>query len=218
MLGLAAAPEITVTRALELFWSFADDRINGKCDDQVRRWRNPRLKAVKNFVDVVGDVPLRDLTQDHMLDFREWWWEKIKEDYLALASGNKDFIHLANIFRTVNTMKRLSLDLTLSGLSFKAGEKTVRLPFSTNWIKEKILAPGALDGLNVEARTVLLGMINTSYHAGLGDGVAIHSRRKITGHDMILETASIYVANGSMMLDRLRMMLRGDRFEAREMA
>ena len=38
------------------------------------------------------------------------------------------------------------------------------------------------------------------------------------GHEMILETASVDVANGSMMLDRLRTLLRGDRFEAKEKA
>ena len=56
------------------------------------------------------------------------------------------------------------------------------------------------------------------HHGGLGDGEAIHSRHKITGHEMILETASVDVANGSMMLDRLRMLLRGDSFAASEMA
>lgn len=56
------------------------------------------------------------------------------------------------------------------------------------------------------------------HHAGLGDGEAIHARHRITGHDMVLETASIDVANGSMMLDRLKVILRGDRFEAKEMA
>ena len=163
LLGLAPVPEITVTRSLILFWGFAEDRIIGKSEDQIRRWRNPRLKAVKNFVEVVGDVSLRDLTQDHMLDFREWWWDKIKEEELDPETGNKDFIHLANIFRTVNTMKRLNLDLPLTGLMFKSGEKTIRPPFSSTWIQEKLMAPGALDGLNLEARTVLLGMINTGY-------------------------------------------------------
>lgn len=56
------------------------------------------------------------------------------------------------------------------------------------------------------------------HHAGLGGGEAIHSRHKINGHDMILETASIDVANGSMMLDRLRILLRGESFAANEMA
>lgn len=29
------------------------------------------------------------------------------------------------------------------------------------WIKEKLLAPGALDGLNPEARAILIAMVNT---------------------------------------------------------
>jgi integrase len=33
--------------------------------------------------------------------------------------------------------------------------------FSVKWIKEKLLAPGALDGLNQEARSILLAMVNT---------------------------------------------------------
>ena len=56
------------------------------------------------------------------------------------------------------------------------------------------------------------------HHAGLGEVEAIHSRHKIAGHDMILETASIDVANGSMMLDRLRLMLKGDHLEPAEVA
>ena len=58
-------------------------------------------------------------------------------------------------------MKRLGLVLPLSDLSLKKGESKHWPPFSAKWIKEKILAPGALDGLNTEARCILLGMINT---------------------------------------------------------
>ena len=174
VLGASGAPEITVTRALELFWSLADDRIAGKSDDQIRRWRNPRIKAVKNFVDVVGDVAIRDLTAEHMLDFREWWWEKIKEEDLTPNSGNKDLVHLGNVLRTVNNMKRLGLTLPLDGLSFKEGEKNTRPPFSTKWISEKLLKPGALNGLNGEARGVLLGMINTGYRPSEGAELRAH--------------------------------------------
>lgn len=165
LLGLVEPPEITVTKALDLFWGLADDRIAGKSDDQVRRWENPRKKAVKNFVAVVGDVPLKDLTQEHMLDFREWWWDKIKEEGLTANSGNKDFAHLANVFRTINTMKRLSLNLPLSGFSFKAGDQVTRPPFSTKWIVEKLIP---LKGLNAEARAILLGMVNTGYRPSEG--------------------------------------------------
>ncbi|MER9684683.1 restriction endonuclease [Mesorhizobium sp. M0139] len=45
------------------------------------------------------------------------------------------------------------------------------------------------------------------HHPGLGDEEAVHARHKITGHETILETASIDVANGERMLDRLRQFL-----------
>jgi len=65
------------------------------------------------------------------------------------------------VLRTVNRMKRLGLVLPLTDLSFKEGDSKKRPPFSVKWIKEKLLAPGALDGLNPEARAILLVMINT---------------------------------------------------------
>ncbi|WP_366942749.1 hypothetical protein [uncultured Paracoccus sp.] len=36
-----------------------------------------------------------------------------------------------------------------------------RPPFSSGWIQDKLLAQGALDGLNEEARAILLAMVNT---------------------------------------------------------
>lgn len=45
------------------------------------------------------------------------------------------------------------------------------------------------------------------HHPGLGDDEEIHARHQITGHDTILETASIDVANSNQVLDRLRRLL-----------
>jgi hypothetical protein len=62
MLGGVSPPAITVSRALELYWTLAADRLRGKSDDQKRRWRNPRIKAAANFIGVVGDKPLSSIT------------------------------------------------------------------------------------------------------------------------------------------------------------
>jgi integrase len=58
-------------------------------------------------------------------------------------------------------MKRLGLVLPLTDLSFKEADAKKRPPFSAKWIREKLMAPGALDGLNPEARAILLVMVNT---------------------------------------------------------
>lgn len=45
------------------------------------------------------------------------------------------------------------------------------------------------------------------HHPGLGSEECVHARHRITGHETILETASIDVANGKNVLERLRRLL-----------
>ena len=168
VLGGAARPDIRVSRALEIFFEIAGDRTRGKSKDQIRRWKNPRKKAFRNFIEVVGDPFLQDLTADDMLNFREWWWERIRDDGLTPNSANKDITHLTHSIRTVVKMKRLGLVLPFDGLSFSQGEYEPRPPFSEKWIKDKIIGARALGGLNVEARCILLGMVNTGYRPSEG--------------------------------------------------
>ena len=172
ILGGAQEPPLTVQRSLDLYWTLAKDKVLGKSKDQHRRWKNPRLKAVRNFIDVVADKPIKDITGDDMLDFREWWVDRVENEGLTANSANKDLGHLSEILRRVNSMKRLGLVLPLSDLKLKEGEKRKRPPFSNGWIKGKLLTPGVLNGLNKEARCILLGMVNTGYRpseaAGLG--------------------------------------------------
>ncbi|WP_323786335.1 tyrosine-type recombinase/integrase [Thalassovita sp.] len=161
LLGGAKEQEITVTRALMLYWDLAREKTIGKSADQLRKWKNPRKKAVQTFVKVVGDRALSEITGDDMLDFRAWWLDRIENEGLSPGSANKDLIHLGDVLKTVNKMKRLNLVLPLSDLSFKEGEAVQRPPFSDAWIKDKILAQSALDGLNKDARCILLAMVNT---------------------------------------------------------
>lgn len=83
-----------------------------------------------------------------MLDFRQHWLDRIEAGGVTANSANKDLLHLGDVLKTVNTMKRLGLALPLGEFSFKEGEKQTRPPFSEVWIRMRLLAPGALDGLN----------------------------------------------------------------------
>ena len=161
VLGGAKEPPLTVSGALEEYWTLARDKTLGKSPDQLRRWRNPRIKAVGNFIKAVGDKALNEITPDDMLDFRAWWLDRIEAGEVEPGTANKDLVHLGDVLKTVVRMKRLGIVLPLDGLSFKEGEAGQRPAFSADWIKGKILAPGALDGLNDEARAILLVMVNT---------------------------------------------------------
>lgn len=168
LLGGAKKPDITINRALDLYWTLAQDKTIGKSEDQIRRWRNPRIKAIKNLVNLIGDKPIAQITPDDMLDFREWWLEKMQAEGLTANSVNKDLSHISTVLKTVNKMKRLGLMLPLSDLSVKNGAKVTRPAFSRAWIEDVLLKPGALDGLNEEARAILLGMVNTGYRPSEG--------------------------------------------------
>lgn len=164
-------PGLTLSQALAAYWTLASDKAQGKSDDQIRRWKNPRIKAFKNLIAVVGDEALENLGPNDFLDFRSWWWDKITAEDLTPNSANKDFTHIGSTFQLVCKAKRIAVPQGLDGLNFSQGEKRTRLPFSEAWIKDKLLAPGALDGLNKEARCILLGMINTGYRPSEGQSL-----------------------------------------------
>jgi integrase len=161
LLGGAREPAITIRKALETYFELSPDKTRGMSEDQIRRWKNPRKKAIKNLVSVIGNKTLPAITRDDMLDFRAWWADRLEEGGLTPNSANKDIGYVENTLRTVNEMKRLGLDLPFGKLTFKEDDKRTRLPFSEHWIKTKLLAPGALDGLNDEARAVVHIMVNT---------------------------------------------------------
>jgi hypothetical protein len=111
---------------------------------------------------------MANITCDDILDFRQNWLDRIEAGEVTANSANKDLIHLGDVLKTVNTMKRLGLFLPLGELSFKEGEKLTRPPFSDDWIRLRLPAQGTLHGLNCQARALLLGMINTGYRPSEG--------------------------------------------------
>jgi len=120
---------------------------------------------------VVGDLAIAQLKRADFLDFRSWWLERIAEENLTPNSANKDLIHLSDVLKTVNELKGFDFDLPLHKLTLQDGDKKERLPFSDDWIRDRLLASDALSGLNGEARAIFLGMINTGYRPSEAAGL-----------------------------------------------
>lgn len=168
ILGGARAPRMTVSRALEAYWKIARSKTLNKSADQVRRWENPRRKAVSNFVAAMGDLDLSEITTRDLHSFKDWWVDKIEAEGLTANSANKDFTHLTSMLRDVAMVEEIKLSFETKGLAIKETENRTRPPFSTEWLRKKVLADGALNGLNGEARAILLGMVNTGYRPSEG--------------------------------------------------
>lgn len=65
------------------------------------------------------------------------------------------------MIRAVAKRRNMKLDNLFAGTRIEKGKDNSRKPFSTEFIRDVILAPGKLDGLDDEARDVALVMMET---------------------------------------------------------
>ncbi|MEM8849287.1 MAG: tyrosine-type recombinase/integrase [Pseudomonadota bacterium] len=170
---LGTVPEVlpTLPEVLTEYYEMTTTRHIKKSDAQRHKWKLPRERAVRNFLDVVVEkgadgkplaLPVGDITRQHALDFRRWWATRVERG-MNPESANKDFGHLSEIWNTWIELKGVDLPNPFTKLRFApdTDSEARTPPFSREWVTDKLLADGALDGLNEESRDVLLVMVNT---------------------------------------------------------
>lgn len=110
-LGAVSVPSISVTGALEAYWPLARDKLEGKTEDQVRKFENPRKLAVRMFVDAVGDLELDKITPDDLLTFRDTLLDKVAEsEKFSAGSANKVISNLSSKFLSENGLIEVKAD------------------------------------------------------------------------------------------------------------
>lgn len=160
VLGAVAPPVMTISEAMDDFFTLAKDRLLNKSPAQAKRYETSRRLSVRNFAEVVGDKPLAEITRADAVAFRSWWQERVAEGRDP-ATANKHFGHLSDLMKTIADLRAIPLENPFANLRLKTAAARDAFPFSAPWIKTRLLAPGALDGLGQEARDVLLVMVNT---------------------------------------------------------
>ncbi len=160
LLGGIEAPSLRLSTALDEFYKLTRDRVRAKSDDQMRRWKAPRLKAIKNLIDLIGDKAVADVTRSDALTLRAWWQDRVIEEGYAPNSANKDIIHLAQMFDTLNEALELGMSRPFAKLRLEDKEQTTRSPFTIEQLQHLAL-PATLAGMNEEAAGIVLAMIET---------------------------------------------------------
>ncbi|SDP92232.1 Phage integrase family protein [Phyllobacterium sp. YR620] len=172
VLGVVDQPAATISKAQKIFLEeIVPHELTGKSKDQRERWIAKKKRSFKNFIDLVGDKQLVDITRDDANKFYKYWLDKIapKEGRgsHSPSTGNRDMGNLRTLYTAYFTyMGQKDRDNPFDDLNFSEKKKRKRPPFPLDWIKETILAPGALAGLNSEARGVLLVLIETGARMG----------------------------------------------------
>lgn len=167
VLGGEQAPKVRVSKAFEVYCNeIVADEIAGKSAAQRKQWEKVKRRAVNSFITVVDDKPMIDITRDDARAFHKHWLEKVAPK----AGGPRKSASLGN--RMIGNMRVLydayfaHLDEPdrqnpFNGLSFAEKFKRSRPPFPLEWVKTKVMRPGALAAMNDEARAVVLILIET---------------------------------------------------------
>lgn len=169
VLGGEPTPSVTLTEALKVYIDdIAASQLVTKSPQQRRKWRVIPERAVRNFVEIVGDKPISHITRDDAHKFYRYWLARIapadkgKTPTHTASSGNRQIGELRKIYREYHAFMGEENKLNpFAGLSFEERKKAKRPPFPTSWIRDKILKADALKGLNEEARAILLVTIET---------------------------------------------------------
>lgn len=162
VLGGVAQPALTLSNALKHFWEISKSRLIHKSQDQQRKWKNPRIKAVSNFINIIGDKDIYTVTRDDVLRFRDWWIERIETENKNAGSANKDLIHLKNVVETVSENDGLKIDTThlFRKIILKERFSQARVPLKSEEIISILKSP-ELDKLNPDAKWFLYAAAET---------------------------------------------------------
>ncbi len=160
LLGTVPAPSFSLSRLFEEYESVTKDEVKDLSPDQLRIWRNGRVRAVAQFVNVVGDKPVADLTSADAVEYSEWWRGRVVADEVATKTANKDIGQLSRMLKDISIRRRLNLPDIFKGLHLRGEADKSRLPYDADFIRCRFLA-GALDQLNEDARFVFYVMIET---------------------------------------------------------
>jgi len=169
LLGKARQPDMQLDQVLQRYFDLSRATVLNKSPNQVRKWENPRKKAMANFIKCIGNKALSELTREDTLKFRDWWIERIKNEKLVIASANKDLIHIKTMVTAIADNLKIDLDTAhlFKKLIIVGDDSERRLPLETDYIINTLLNPINLKGLNEQARWALHAFAETG--AGLNE-------------------------------------------------
>jgi len=168
MLGAIDVPKTTVSEAFRIYCDeIVADELVGKSAHQKAQWKKVKQRAVNNFKRIVSDKAIDEITTDDARKVYLHWLARIvpKKGEKATASANSGNRDLGNMRVLYDAYFKYQGEHTrknpFDGFSFSQKNKRSRPPIPTEWIRDTVMAPGALATLNEEARGILLIMIET---------------------------------------------------------
>lgn len=221
VLGGVDPPRLTVSKAFERFLDeIAPAQLAGKSENQRRKWIANKRRAVMRFAAVVGDRVIDEISREDALKFFRFW-----SDRVSGAAGGRAYSS-SSAKREIDTMRKLWADWfawlgaapgdnPFRNLSFRKTAAAPVPPFPVAWLAQQVLAPGRLDGLNTQARLIVLAMIETGCRPSelaniAADAVRLEANvphlvvRAVTGRDIKTRSSARRIPLVGVSLEAMR--------------
>ena len=159
--GTQPQPSILLSKIFDEYEELMSEEVAKFSENQLKVWRNGRMRVVKELVDVVGDKPVTELSDNDGLDYVEWYRERVKAKDVEAATANKSMGMLSRMLKEIGIRRRVKIAEIFKGLRLRSVDSDSRRPFDPEFIQSRLLAEGALDGLNEDARLILYTLADT---------------------------------------------------------
>ena len=165
LLGGVEAPKLMLSALVAAVEEASAHDNRYKSETQMRLWRNPRDRAVRNLIAALGeDRPVTSIDAAAARRHRAWWQQRRAHEGQSADTANKDFSNMGSLLaRYYDSIDMPDPPRPYSGVAIRdaraAPKRTKEIPLDC--VRERWLAPGAFDGLNEEARDVLLISLET---------------------------------------------------------
>lgn len=168
LIGAVSVPKTSISAAFTIYCDeIVADELTGKSQAQKDQWKKVKRRAVSNFIELVADKPMDEITVDDAKKIYLHWLARIApkkgKATASASSGNRDIGNLRVLYSAYfKYMGQGRRENPFDGLGYSTRKKRSRPPVPTEWIRDRILADATLlDGLNEEARGILLIIIET---------------------------------------------------------
>ncbi|AML51692.1 hypothetical protein [Falsihalocynthiibacter arcticus] len=165
LLGAVEAPQLRLSGIVELVETLAAHDNRFKNSEQLRLWRSPRLRAVNNLISALGeDLNVATVGTAQARKHKRWWLARIAKEGQSATTANKDFNYISGMLtRFYDELEHDDPPRPYAGVSIqdRHAKPSQKREVPVDWIVDKWFAPDALDGLNDEARDILLMSIET---------------------------------------------------------
>jgi len=170
VLGAVAPATMRISEMPAAFEELKEIASSNKSPAQKKKWKAFRERSVKYFIEAIGeDKDLSAVGHDDVRTYVDWWKAGIKAGKWTAGYANKDFGSLGGMYKKLRKHnrwdhldQRLFDDIMIEQPKVQNKEEKRKWPaFSTEFIQTKLLADGAFDKLNAQARRAFFVMIET---------------------------------------------------------